>query len=204
MFGRQRHVASVSETTRRSAGILLYRFAWGGNDTRHNGAEIEDPGRIDPIAEGTDGRHTAGDLQVYLVHPGGPYFTGKDVWGIAKGLIEDGEDERSAARREFTEETGIDAPTDLTDLGTVTTHRGKVIHGFAGLWPHGDDPPPVRSNTCPVQWPPHSGIWIDVPEVDEGRFFAIDEIRERMHGCQSEFLDRLEELLILHPGERPE
>lgn len=154
----------ATETNRRSAGILLFR---------------------------RESSRTGG-LEVYLVHPGGPYFAGKDAWGIAKGLIEDGENEKTAARREFAEETGFESPKTLLDLGTVRTHRGKVIHGFAARWDQPGDPPPVRSNTCPVQWPPHSGAWIDIPEVDEGRFFPIDEIRHRMHGCQSEFLERLE------------
>jgi predicted NUDIX family NTP pyrophosphohydrolase len=150
----------------RSAGILLYR--------RINGAANHDRA-----------------LEVYLVHPGGPYFRNKDFWGIAKGLIEDDENEETAARREFSEETGFQSPTDLVDLGTVTTHHGKVIHAFAGEWAGPGDPPPVVSNTCPVQWPPKSGTWIDIPEVDEGRFFSSDEARGKMGECQGELVDRL-------------
>ncbi len=152
----------------RSAGVLLYR--WQG--------------------PGPDGS-AAGTLQVYLVHPGGPYFRNKDHWGIAKGLIEDGEDEIAAARREFVEETGFDPPEELMDLGFVTTRRGKVIHAFAGEWTDPTDPPAVVSNTCPVQWPPKSGVIIDIPEVDEGLFYSLETARTKMAGCQGEFLDRL-------------
>jgi len=159
----------------RSAGVLLYRWVT--------------PGTKSPIA------NSSPTLHVYLVHPGGPYFRNKDVWGIAKGLIETDEDVVAAARREFQEETGFDAPEELVDLGTVTTHRGKMIHAFAGEWPYDGDPPPVASNTCPVEWPPDSGTWIDIPEVDDGRFFPLDEARGKMHGCQGELVDRLIDLL---------
>jgi predicted NUDIX family NTP pyrophosphohydrolase len=167
----------------RSAGVLLYR--------RIRQAEIPVAG-VPATGASTGTPATTGfAIQVYLVHPGGPYFQNKDVWGIAKGLIEDGEDEVTAARREFSEETGFPAPRDLSELGTVTTHRGKVIHAFAGEWTHPGDPPEVNSNTCPVEWPRGSGTWIDIPEVDDGRFFDLEEARGKMHGCQDEFLDRL-------------
>ena len=150
----------------RSAGVLLYR--WAESVRVHA-------------------------LEVYLVHPGGPYFRNKDngCWGIAKGLIEDGEDEETTARREFTEETGFAPPVDLHDLGTVTTGRGKVIRAFAGEWTDSGDPPAVASNTCPAEWPPKSGKFIDIPEVDDGRFYSLETARTRMNGCQAELLDRL-------------
>lgn len=149
----------------RSAGILLYRRVGSGD----------------------------GALEVYLVHPGGPYFRDKDegYWGIAKGLLENGEAAEIAARREFAEETGLTPPQDLFELGTVTNHRGKVIHGFAGEWTHSGNPPPVISNTCEVEWPRRSGTVITVPEVDEGHFFAMSAARRKINGCQREFLDRL-------------
>ena len=143
--------------------------------------------------DATPGPHTL--LEVYLVHPGGPYFRSKDIWGIAKGLVEDGENEETAARREFLEETGFEPPDVLTNLGTVTTHRGKVIHAFAGEWAGPDDPPEVVSNTCPVQWPPGSGTWIEIPEVDDGRFFPLETARQKMHAGQELLLVRLLELV---------
>jgi predicted NUDIX family NTP pyrophosphohydrolase len=158
----------------RSAGVLLYRRVSEPSEARAN------PGSV---------------IQVYLVHPGGPYFRNKDVWGIAKGLIEDGENEITAARREFSEETGFQAPSELIDLGTVTTHRGKVIRAYAGEWTLPGDPPPVISNTCAVEWPRGSGTWIDIPEVDDGRFFGLEEAHRRMHGCQNELLERLADRL---------
>jgi len=142
-------------------------------------------------------------LEVYIVHPGGPYFRHKDdgYWGIPKGLLENGENEEAAARREFAEETGFDTPADLRDLGTVTTHRGKVIHAFYGEWTDPADPPAVISNTCPVQWPPRSGRWIDIPEVDAGGFYSLEMARGKMNGCQGELLGRLMDRLEGEPAE---
>ncbi len=164
----------------RSAGVLLYRW--------------QDPG--------PDGS-AAGTLEVYLVHPGGPYFRNKDAgyWGIAKGLIENGENEEAAARREFVEETGFEPPARLIELGTVTTPRGKVIHAFVGEWTNPADPPAVVSNTCAVEWPPKSGKSIDIPEVDDGRFFSLDAARKRMNRCQGELLGRLADRLRQRPIE---
>ncbi len=158
----------------RSAGVLLYRWTDAG------------PESADPA------------LEVYLVHPGGPYFRNKDAgyWGIAKGLIEDGEDEEATARREFTEETGFEPPAGLRDLGTVTTYRGKVIHAFYGEWTDPADPPAVDSNTCPVEWPPKSGRSIDIPEVDEGKFYSLEAARAKMSEGQQELLERLVDRLV--------
>lgn len=132
-------------------------------------------------------------LEVFLAHPGGPYFTNKHAgyWGIPKGLLDPGEDERAAAIREFREETGFDAPLPLVDLGSERMKSGKVVHAFASRWDGHDDPPPVASNTCPVEWPPRSGTIIDVPEIDKGRFFPIVEARWLMNERQQVFLDRL-------------
>lgn len=148
-------------------------------------------------------------VEFFLAHPGGPYFENKHegYWGIPKGLLEPGEDERAAAIREFREETGFDAPLPLVDLGSERMRSGKVVHAFASRWEADVDPPAVRSNTCPVEWPPESGTRIDVLEIDEGCFVTLERARALMNVGQRVFVDRL--LAQLHSegvrhAERPD
>ena len=111
-------------------------------------------------------RQRADALQVLLVHPGGPFWANKDLgaWTIPKGEVAEGEEELQTARREFEEETGLRPEGAVHPLGSVKQKGGKVVHAWAF---EGDcDPAAVRSNTCRVQWPPGSGQWPDVPEVD--------------------------------------
>src|SRR5687768_13851107 len=109
-------------------------------------------------------------LEVLLVHPGGPFFTNRDagVWTIPKGEPADGEELLETARREFREETGIDAGAGgapLVPLGQVKQKGGKVVHAWAF---EGDcDPATLTCNTFKVQWPPKSGEWRTFPEVDQ-------------------------------------
>ena len=137
-----------------------------------------------------------GEIEVYLAHPGGPFFRNRHEghWGIPKGLLEDTEDERAAAAREFEEETGFAPPEPLVDLGRITQRGGKVVHGFAARWEERADPPPVKSNTCPVEWPPRSGKMIDIPEIDEARFLSLDEARRLMIEQQFELVERLRDM----------
>src|ERR1700749_1343611 len=103
-------------------------------------------------------RRREGGLEVFLVHPGGPFWAKKDLgaWSIPKGEHDDAEEALAAALREFEEETGSTAsPRDLTDLGTVKQKSGKVVQAFAL---EGDlDAPAIRSNTFTMEWPPRSG-----------------------------------------------
>ena len=147
-------------------------------------------------------RLTNDGLEVYLAHPGGPYFAKKSegYWGIPKGLLEGAEDERTAAAREFEEECGFAAPEPHLDLGRITQRGGKVVHAFAARWDRDDDPPAVQSNTCPIEWPPRSGRTIDIPEIDEGRFFTVDEARRLMNERQFELVERLQSELNTSSG----
>ncbi|HEY0559584.1 MAG: hydrolase [Mycobacterium sp.] len=124
----------------------------------------------------------AGRLEFFLVHPGGPYFARKDagVWGIPKGELEPGEDARVAAVREFAEETGfvLADEAELVPLGPVRLRSGKQV--LAWLVEQDVDADALVSNTCPVQWPPGSGRWIDIPEVDRGAWFPLDAALEKM------------------------
>ena len=144
-------------------------------------------------------RRSRGELEVFLVHPGGPFFRNKDagVWTIPKGLVEEptatGETETlvATARREFQEETGFTPGEPLIELGSVRMKSGKTVHAWAF---EGEvDPARLRSNLFQLEWPPQSGQFIDVPEVDRAAYFAIPEAREKIIPAQAAFLDRLEE-----------
>lgn len=113
-------------------------------------------------------RYRAGGLEVFLVHPGGPYWSRKDeaAWSLPKGLIDPDEDPLMAARREFREETGFDVDGDFTDLGTFKLLGGKTLRAFAL---EGDvDPAMLRSNSFEMAWPPKSGRLQSFPEIDRG------------------------------------
>jgi predicted NUDIX family NTP pyrophosphohydrolase len=133
-----------------------------------------------------------GEVEVFLAHPGGPYFTHKDegYWTIPKGEIELGEDLLAAALREFEEETGIKPEGEFLPLGTIKQKGGKIVHSWAfqGNW---DESQPIKSNKCSLQWPPSSGQFLDFPEVDRAGFFTIQEARQKIKETQRPFLDRL-------------
>lgn len=141
-------------------------------------------------------------LQVFLVHPGGPFFAKKDqgVWSIPKGEPNPGEELLQAALREFEEETGVKPEGKLLSLGTITQPGGKIVHAWAFQGNH-DDHMPLRSNTFRIEWPPHSGTFRDFPEVDRAKFFEVDTARHMMHPAQVPLLERLVSLLTdTHTG----
>lgn len=130
-------------------------------------------------------------LEVFLVHPGGPFFAKKDLgaWSIPKGEYSEGESPLEAARREFHEETGFVAPEKFLDLGTIKQAGGKLVSAWAC---EGDcDPAQLISNHCEVEWPPRSGRLIEIPEVDRGAWFSIAEAKEHIKSTQIPLLDRL-------------
>ena len=139
-------------------------------------------------------RRSKGELELFLIHPGGPYFAKKDkgAWAIPKGEYEDGEDPLVAAKREFEEETGFTAAGDFLDLGSIKQTSGKIVAVWAF---EGDcDPGDLVSNTCLIEWPPHSGRSVEIPEVDQGRWFGMGEAREYTRKDQELLLDRLREV----------
>jgi predicted NUDIX family NTP pyrophosphohydrolase len=136
-----------------------------------------------------------GHLEVFLVHPGGPFWVKKDLgaWSISKGEYAEGELPLDAARREFQEETSFPATGDFLELGEVQQAGGKVVLAWAF---EGDcDPSKLVSNRCQIEWPPRSGRHIEIPEVDRGDWFSIDQAKERILKGQAPFLDRLSQLL---------
>jgi predicted NUDIX family NTP pyrophosphohydrolase len=131
-------------------------------------------------------------LEVFLVHPGGPFWAKKDAaaWSIPKGEFAAGDDPLAAAQREFTEETGFIATGPFHSLGTVRATASKTLHAFAAV---GDfDADKIVSNTFQLQWPPRSGRFLTVPEVDRAGWFPLSVAREKIHTGQLELLTRLE------------
>jgi predicted NUDIX family NTP pyrophosphohydrolase len=129
--------------------------------------------------------------EVFLVHPGGPFWAKKDLgaWSICKGEYVEGELPLEAARREFQEETGFVAQGDFIELGTVQQAGGKVVSAWAF---EGDcDPSKLVSNRCQIEWPPRSGRLLEIPEVDRGEWFSIAEAKDRILKSQLSFLERL-------------
>jgi predicted NUDIX family NTP pyrophosphohydrolase len=136
-----------------------------------------------------------GDLEVFLVHPGGPLWAKKDLasWSIPKGEYLEDEDPLEAARREFQEETSFDAAGPFAKLGEIRQPSGKIVIAWAM---EGDcDPANLVSNTCLIEWPPRSGKQIEIPEVDRGKWLSIDQARKQIFTSQIPFLDRLLALL---------
>ena len=133
-------------------------------------------------------------LQVFLVHPGGPFWAKKDAgaWSIPKGELLEGEDPLAAARREFEEETGIVADGQFLALGELKQPSGKVIVAWA--LEHDFDAEQVRSNTFTIEWPPKSGRMQQFPEVDAGGWFSLPEARIKLLKGQLEFLTRLADI----------
>jgi predicted NUDIX family NTP pyrophosphohydrolase len=137
-------------------------------------------------------RRRHGALEVLLAHPGGPFWAKKDAgaWTIPKGEYERDEQPLAAAKREFEEETGFKVDGEFLDLGEVTQKSGKVVRAWAV---EGDlDPSRLVSNFCKVEWPPRSRKMIEIPEVDRGAWFALQEARQKIFTAQTPFLDRLE------------
>jgi predicted NUDIX family NTP pyrophosphohydrolase len=135
-------------------------------------------------------------IKVFLVHPGGPFFTNKDNgwWGIPKGLPDENEDLLNTAIREFEEETGLKPKGNYIPLGTVEQKGGKTVHAWA-FENDNSDPVEIQCNTFTIEWPPRSGRFQDFPEVDKGDFFSIEEAEKKINSAQTEFLTRLMEYL---------
>ncbi len=134
-----------------------------------------------------------GELEVFLVHPGGPYFAKKDEdhWSIPKGEPDDDDNELLVtAIREFKEETGITPVGDFVSLGSITQKGGKEVHAWAveGALPEGYV---HECNYFEMEWPPNSGKDEEFPEVDKAEFFKLDKAKQKIKAAQIPLLDRL-------------
>ncbi len=132
-----------------------------------------------------------GELEVFLVHPGGPFWSKKDAgaWSVPKGEINEGEEPFEAAKREFTEETGFPIDGEFRPLDPVKQSGGKVVQAWAI---EADcDPAQVRSNLFSLEWPPKSGKTQQFPEVDRAGWFDIPDARMRIVPAQIGFIEQL-------------
>jgi predicted NUDIX family NTP pyrophosphohydrolase len=156
---------------RRSAGILLFRRPEAG---------------------------AAGELEVLLVHPGGPFWARRDAgaWSLPKGEVDPGEAERAGALRELEEETGAAFPDvgedELLPLGEVRQRSGKVVSAWA--LERDLDADAIVSTTFELEWPPRSGRTQTFPEVDRAAWLPLPAAREKLLPAQVPFLDRLAEI----------
>jgi predicted NUDIX family NTP pyrophosphohydrolase len=137
-------------------------------------------------------RRKGAQLEVLLVHPGGPFWKNKEAgaWSIPKGEPQEGEALLSAAQRELREEIGLEAQGDLKDLGTIQQKGGKTVHA----WAFEVDPATAVvqvSNSFELEWPPRSGKMQTFPEIDRAEFFSLEEAQTRINQAQSAFLERL-------------
>lgn len=139
-------------------------------------------------------RRARGTLQVFLAHPGGPYWAKKDLgaWTIPKGEFES-EAPLDAAKREFAEEVGRSIDGNFTALTPVRQPSGKIVHAFA--IESDIDASKTQSNTFEMEWPPHSGRKQSFPEIDRAAWFDLAEARRHIQPGQAPILDELVRLL---------
>jgi predicted NUDIX family NTP pyrophosphohydrolase len=129
-------------------------------------------------------------VQVFLVHPGGPFWAEKDKGAVdSKGEYADGEEPFEAAKREFFEETGFAPEGKFLELGSITQSGGKIVIAWAV---EGNcDLSRLTSNLCQVEWPPRSGRLAEFPEVDRGDWFSIPAAREHILKSQEALLNSI-------------
>jgi predicted NUDIX family NTP pyrophosphohydrolase len=134
------------------------------------------------------------NLEILLVHPGGPFWRNKDLgaWSIPKGEYAEEEDAETAARREFAEELGFEPAVPLIALGEVKQRGGKIVTAFAAQLDI--DVSSIRSNTFEMEWPPRSRKRQVFPEVDRAEWFTLEKAREKINAGQRPLLDRLAQL----------
>jgi len=140
-------------------------------------------------------RKNGSSVEVFLIHPGGPYWANKDKqsWSIPKGEFLENEDPLTAAQREFQEETGFSVQGPFTSIGSIKQSSGKVVQAWAA---EGNlDASAIQSNSFSLEWPPHSGKYQDFPEADRGDWFSLAEARKKILKVQLPFLENLEQLL---------
>jgi predicted NUDIX family NTP pyrophosphohydrolase len=136
-------------------------------------------------------RRNRDSIEVFLIHPGGPFWAKKDLgaWSIPKGQYEDDEAPLDAARREFREETGFDADGEFIPLSPVRQKSGKVVSAWAV---EGSiDAAAIESNMFSMEWPPKSGRQAEFPEADRAGWFSPAEARRKLNPAQVAFVDSL-------------
>jgi len=135
-------------------------------------------------------------IELFLVHPGGPFWAKKDhgVWTLPKGEYDEDEESLAAAKREFQEETGFVPNGTFVELGSIRQKSGKIVIAWAV---EGDcDPAQLTSNTCEIEWPPRSGKRLEIPEIDRGSWFSAQTARIYIRPEQIPLLEALESRIL--------
>jgi len=135
-------------------------------------------------------------MQIFLVHPGGPFFKNKDkgYWSIPKGEFLTDEDPLAAAKREFKEETGQQIIADkFIELSPIKQKSGKIVHAWAAEGEINADT--IVSNLFEMEWPPHSRKMTSFPEIDRAGWFSIDDAKLKINAAQTALIDELQSLL---------
>jgi len=140
-------------------------------------------------------RRRARNLEVFLVHPGGPFWNSKDegAWSIPKGEFAEGEDSLEAALRELKEETGQSVTGDFRPLDPIRQRSGKIVHAWMVESDLNSDA--ICSNTFSLEWPPKSGKFQDFPEIDRAAWFTIPVATDKILPAQRGLLAQLQQLL---------
>jgi predicted NUDIX family NTP pyrophosphohydrolase len=147
-------------------------------------------------------RRRDGVLEVFLAHPGGPFWAKKDLgsWSIPKGEFTPGEEALEAAQREFAEETGFLATGPFHPLTPLKQSSGKIVQAWAF---EGDgDAAAMKSNTFSMEWPRGSGKHQEFPEVDRAEWFTIEAAKEKILKGQVGFLEELQRMVESNPADR--
>lgn len=136
-------------------------------------------------------RRTNKYIEFFLVHPGGPFWKGKDkgAWSIPKGEFVEGEDPLAVAKREFTEETGQTIDGNFMELTAIQQKGGKKVFAWAIEGDANENN--IVSNTFKQEWPYKSGKWISIPEVDKAGWFNEEEAKEKINPAQAALIDDL-------------
>ena len=130
-------------------------------------------------------------VEVFLIHPGGPFWKGKDkeAWSIPKGEFTEGEDPLTVAKREFNEETGQTIDGDFIELKPIQQKGGKMVYAWA--IEGNADAENIVSNTFKQEWPYKSGKWMTFPEADKAGWFGVEEAKEKINAAQMDFVEEL-------------
>ena len=141
-------------------------------------------------------RERQGQLEVLLVHPGGPFWKNKDAgaWTIPKGELRPEENPFEAAKREFQEELGFTPSGSFIPLSPVKQKAGKIIHAWAAQadW----DPKELKSNSSTLEWPPRSGKTQEFPEIDRAAYFEAETAETKINRGQIALLTELKAKLL--------
>lgn len=134
--------------------------------------------------------------EVFLVHPGGPFWAKKDdgAWSIPKGEFEDGEEPLAAAKREFEEETGVKISGEFIELDPIKQKSGKIVYAWAVE--KNINLEKIKSNEFEVEWPPKSGKMKRFPEIDKAAWFNLNEAKKKIIDRQASLIEALKNLLL--------